>query len=39
MIPKPKEEEPIPAEFKHNLEFSLLGRTFSLSFQVNKKQE
>ena len=39
MIPVSKQEEPDPTEFKHDLQFSLLGRTFSLSFKVKKKQE
>jgi hypothetical protein len=38
MIPTAK-EEPQPTEFSHDIQFSLFGRTFSLSFQVNKKQE
>jgi hypothetical protein len=39
MIPEEKEEVPIPTEFNHSLNFSLFGRTFSLSFEVIKKQE
>ena len=38
MIPPPKEDTN-PTEFKHDIKFSLFGRTFSLSFTVNKKQE
>jgi hypothetical protein len=39
MIPTKQEEEPDPTEFNHSLTFSFLGRTFSLSLEVQKKQE
>ena len=39
MIPVEKKEDPDPTEFNHTIQFSLFGKTFSLSFKVNKKQE
>ena len=39
MIPDSKEEDTDPAEFQHDLKFSLFGRTFSLSLSVIKKKE
>jgi hypothetical protein len=38
MLPTAK-EDPNPTEFNHDIMFSLFGRTFSLSFKVNKKKE
>ena len=39
MIPEAPQEVPDTTEFNHDIKFSLFGRTFSLSFKVNKKQE
>jgi hypothetical protein len=39
MIPTKQEEEAPPTEFNHSIKFSLFGRTFSLSLEVQKKQE